>query len=108
MTAALVGQSRTKMPRFAWPLMPTAFRHFLGDRVADVIDLPPANWTRHLFPVMSAMARVMTRGEDEHRFHAKVSAFIGRHLMDSILREMRHGDRPAFAIPTHLAEAPKH
>lgn len=105
MTDALVAQSHTKMPKFAWPLMPTAFRHFLGDRVADVVGLPPANWTRHLFGVMSAATRVMTRGEERHRFHAAVSAYIGRHLMDGILSEMRHGDRPAFAIPTHLADA---
>lgn len=103
MTAALLAQSRTRMPRFAWPIMPTAFRHFLGDHVADIVGLPPANWTRHVFPVMSAFTRIMTRGEERHAFHARVSAFIGRHLMDGILREMRRGDRPAFAIPTHLA-----
>ena len=36
----------------------------------------------------------MTRGEERHAFHARVSAFIGRHLMDGILREMRQR-RPA-------------
>jgi hypothetical protein len=103
MTGALLAQSRSRMPKFAWPIMPTAFRHFLGDHVADIVGLPPANWTRHLFPVMSALTRLMTRGEERHAFHARTSAFIGRHLMDGILREMRQGDRPAFAIPTHLA-----
>jgi ER-bound oxygenase mpaB/B'/Rubber oxygenase, catalytic domain len=103
MAAALVVQSRGRMPRFAWPLMPTAFRHFLGDRVSDMVDLPPANWTRHLFSVMEVLTRLLTRGEEQHAFHARVSAFIGRHLMDGILKEMRHGDRPAFQIPTHLA-----
>lgn len=105
MAAALVAQSRTRLPRVAWPIMPTAFRHFLGDRVADIVDLPPANWTRHLFAVLSAVTRVTTRGAERHAFHARWSAYVGRHLMDGILREMRHGDRPAFAIPTHLAPA---
>ena len=40
MTAALFAQAHSHMPRFAWPLMPTAFRHFLGDQVADMIGVP--------------------------------------------------------------------
>jgi hypothetical protein len=103
MTAALVSQAHGRMPRFAWPLMPTAFRHFLGDPVSDMIGLAPANWTRHCFPVMSALTRVLTRGEEHDAVHARMSAFIGRHLMDGILTEMRGGDRPAYRIPTHLA-----
>lgn len=103
MTAALVEQAHSRMPRLAWPIMPTAFRHFLGDHVADMIALPPANWTRHLFPVMSALTRVATLGKERHAWRARVSAAIGRRLMDGILEEMRGGDRPAFAIPTHLA-----
>ncbi len=104
MTAALVAQAHGRMPRFAWPIMPTAFRHFLGDRVADIIGLPPANWTRRLFPVMSAFTRVATLGKERHAWRARVSAYVGRHLMDGILVEMRDGDRPAFAIPTHLSD----
>jgi hypothetical protein len=83
--------------------MPTAFRHFLGDPVSDMIGLAPANWTRHLFTVMSACTRVLTRGEERDPVHARLSAFIGRHLMNGILAEMRGGDRPAYRIPTHLA-----
>jgi ER-bound oxygenase mpaB/B'/Rubber oxygenase, catalytic domain len=105
MTAALVAQARTRMPRLAWPLMPTAFRHFLGDRVSDMLGVAPANWTRHLFPVMTAVSRVLTRGEERNGAHARLSAFIGRHLMDGLLRETRGGDRPAYAIPTHLRQA---
>jgi hypothetical protein len=104
MTEALVAQAHGRMPRFAWPIMPTAFRHFLGDRVADLVGLPPANWTRYLFPVMSALTRVATLGKERHAWRARVSAAIGRRLMDGILAEMRDGDRPAFAIPTHLVD----
>jgi hypothetical protein len=103
MTSALVAQSRTRLPRFAWPIMPTAFRHFLGNEVADMIGIAPANWTRHLFPLMTLFSRVATRGKERHRLHARFSAFIGRRLMNGLLEEMRGGDRPAFAIPTQLA-----
>jgi ER-bound oxygenase mpaB/B'/Rubber oxygenase, catalytic domain len=103
MTAALVAQAHGRMPKFAWPLLPTAFRHFLGDAVSDMLDVPAANWTRHLFGAMSTVERVLTRGEERHPLHARVSAFIGQHLMDGILKEMRKGDRPAFQIPTYLA-----
>jgi ER-bound oxygenase mpaB/B'/Rubber oxygenase, catalytic domain len=103
MAAALLAQSRGRMPRMLWPVMPSAFRRFLGDRVCNMIGLPPTNWTRHLFVVMSLVSRVMTLGADHHRLHARLDAFMGRHLMDGILSEMRHGERPGFAIPTHLA-----
>ena len=103
MMEALIANAHRHMPRWSRPILPTAFRHFLGDRTADILALPPANWTRHLFPVMSALTRVLTRGKDHHAFHGRVSAFLGRHLMNGILAEMRQGDRPAFAIPDHLA-----
>ncbi len=103
MIGALVAQAHHHMPRLAWPILPTAFRHFLGDRVADVLGLPAANWTRHLFPPLNAVTRILTRGKSRHAVHGRFSAFAGRHLMDGILGEMRHGDRPAFRIPTHLA-----
>lgn len=103
MTAALIGLANQRTPRFARPMMPTAFRHFLGDNVADMIGVPPANWTRHLFGVMSALTKVVTRGQERHVLHARLSAFIGRHLLNGILKEMRSGDRPLFQIPTHLA-----
>lgn len=105
MTAALLAQAHHHMPRFAWPLMPTAFRFFLGDHVADMLALPPANWTRIVFAPMSAISRVMTRGKETHRLHGRFSAFAGRHLMNGVLSEMRSGDRPKFEIPTHLADA---
>ena len=105
MTAALLAQAHQHMPRFAWPLMPTAFRRFLGDEVADMLALPPANWSRHLFTPLNAVTRVLTRGKEQHAMHARFSAFAGRHLMNGILREMRGGERPKFAIPTHLADA---
>jgi hypothetical protein len=104
MTAALIAQAYAHMPRLARPMIPTAFRHFLGDRVADMLDVPTANWTRFMFPVLNRITRVLTRGEVEHAAHARLSAFLGRHLMEGILREMRHGERPPFAIPTHLAQ----
>ncbi len=104
MTAALLAQSRGRMPRMLWPVMPSAFRHFLGNPVCDMISLPPANWTRHLFVLMSFASRLMTAGANRNRFHARIDAMMGRHLMNGILAEMRHGSRPSFAIPTHLAD----
>ncbi len=103
MTDARVAQAHGRMPRVAWPIMPTAFRHFLGDPVANMLGMAPANWTRHVFAIMSAATRVLTRGKERHALHARVSEFIGRHLMDGILSDMRGGERPAFQIPTHLA-----
>lgn len=103
MMAALVAQAHQHMPRFAWPVMPTSFRHFLGDHVADILALPPANWTRHVFTPLNAITRVLTRGKETNPLHGRISAFVGRHLMNGILDEMRGGERPSFDIPDHLA-----
>ncbi|MEM9041217.1 MAG: oxygenase MpaB family protein [Actinomycetota bacterium] len=104
MTDALVVQAHRHMPRLVRPMLPTAFRHYLGDDVADVIGIAPANWSRHLFPALTRMTRLTTRGSSEHQVHARWSAFVGRHLMNGILAEQRHGERPAFQIPIHLAD----
>ncbi len=104
MTTALVGQAHRHMPRMAWPIIPTAFRRFLGDDVADMIGIAPENASRHIYGVMSAITRVITRGKPSGSLHARFSAFMGRHLMNGILSEMRGGERPAFEIPDHLAE----
>ncbi len=103
MTAALVANAHRHLPRLAWGMLPTAFRHFVGDEVADILGLPAANWTRHLFPPLDAITRVLTRNKDRNRTHGRLSAYLGRRLMNGILAEMRSGDRPDFAIPTHLA-----
>ncbi len=102
MTAALLAQSYSRIPKFARPLMPTAFRHFLGNPVSDMIGIPEANWTRHLFGILSTLTTVMTRGEERNPLHARLDAWIGRHLMDAMLLQMRNGVRPAYRIPTHL------
>jgi hypothetical protein len=86
-------------------MMPTAFRHFLGDSVSDMIGIAPANWTRYLFRVLSAVTKIATRGEQRHALHARISSFIGRHLLDGILKDLRQGNRPMFEIPTHLANS---
>jgi hypothetical protein len=104
MTAALLAQAHQRVPRVVWPILPAAFRHFLGEHVADMIGVPHAGGARHVFSVLSAVERVITRGADRHPLRARASAFLGRHLMDGLLKEMRTGERPAFAIPTHLAQ----
>lgn len=102
MTAALVEQAHRHVPRPAWSLMPTAFRHFLGDDVADMLGLDPANWTRHLFTPLDRITETLTRGKDVEGRRARMSAAFGRRLMDGLLAEMRHGDRPGFQIPAAL------
>ncbi len=103
MAAALLAQSRAHMPGPAWKLMPAAFRRYLGDELCDMIDLPPTNWTRHLFGLMTVATKATTHGKRSNRAHAWLSERIGHALMNGVLAEMRHGERPPFAIPTHLA-----
>ncbi len=103
LSVALVEMAHERMPFFMRPMLPSAFRHFLGDRVCDMLDMPAPNWTRPLLPIMARVDRILTKGEEKHPLHARLSAFIGRHMMDGIIKEMRKGSRPAFQIPSHLA-----
>lgn len=68
-----------------------------------MIGLPPTNWTRHLFGLMTVATKATTHGKRSNRAHAWISERIGRALMNGVLAEMGHGKRPPFAIPTHLA-----
>lgn len=105
MQEALLAQSNQHVPRFARPIMPAAFREFLGEEIANDIALPPNNWTRVFFGPMTAMTRVMTRGEARHPLRGWFSRNIGRWMLDAVLSEMRGGGRPDFAIPDHLANS---
>ncbi|MEM7093140.1 MAG: oxygenase MpaB family protein [Actinomycetota bacterium] len=104
MTEALLELAKQRVPKFIYPMMPAAFRYFLGDKVADMLDMPPTNWTRFFIKPMSAVMRVFSRGRTHDPVHGWIMSRFGRWSMNAILSEIRGGDRPAFQIPTHLAD----
>ncbi len=103
MTTALLDQAHEHVPHEAWPLIPAAFRYFLGDEIADMIEIPPSNRTVELLEPLARLTRFTTQGKQSHEAHQWFSEHFGRWMLNAVLAHMRGGDRPSFAIPTHLA-----
>lgn len=81
-------------------ISPALMRQFLPSRVADGLGVPRPNYTRYLVWAMREAAGLgLFRGRIRARFRRFNLAFI-----QALLTIERGGTRPAFAIPTHLAD----
>jgi hypothetical protein len=77
------------------------FRYLAGDRVADLLSLPPAGpWSLVLGPVHALMRRISLHD----RFVRRLSAHLNRAFLEACMGYARGGTRPDFAIPDHLAD----
>lgn len=80
----------------------TLSRHVMGDRVADMIEVPAMNWTRvFLRPLGIVNHRY---AGFLHRFAIrKLMARSGHRVIDLFEEVERGGGRPPFEIPEHLS-----
>ena len=67
-----------------------------------MIGVPKANWTRILFGPMATLTRVMTFGKRHNVVLRWIGEKAGRAMINALLDVTRGGERPSFAIPTHL------
>jgi hypothetical protein len=105
LTAALIGLLRDMLPgRVLDGLPATAVRHYVGDPVADMLDVPRPGWSHRLF----AAGRLLDAGEDGAGDHAsgmrRLSAWLGKHLWQAFLAVENRGERARFEMPDHLAD----
>ena len=104
MTTALLSQAGEIVPRRLSRLPASAIRYYIGDATADLLDVPPADWTMRLFKPLSALTRVTTYGKAHNRLRHSVSSRFGRAMLDLAVKAERSGNRPSFQIPTSLAD----
>lgn len=79
-------------------LSDTAF----GERVADVLAVPPPNWTRWIVRLRAGQKRV-TLGLLDHVPGARARrSYMARHLVQRLLLWKRPDERAAFEIPERL------
>jgi hypothetical protein len=77
-------------------------RQCVPDEIADMLGVPPANWTKALFFLENAILRGIDRFEFRHRNFSKLlESFSGR-LVDQLVLIERGGNRPLFRIPKSL------
>ncbi len=80
-------------------------RLFIGDETAALLEVPPADWTRRLVGDMRTVSgRASWLVAHDRVVRALASAFSRRVLTGFVTHE-RHGARPSFTVPEHLALA---
>jgi ER-bound oxygenase mpaB/B'/Rubber oxygenase, catalytic domain len=102
--AALLEQGRQVAPPGLRGLPATTVRFYVGDATADLLSVPPADWTRALFGPLARVTRVFS-AEKAHRVLLRnLSDRMGLGMLQLAVTAERGGQRPAFAIPTQLAD----
>lgn len=103
LAAALLEQASSLAPPGLGGMPASAIRWYIGDEPADMIGIPRADWTRHLFGPLASMTRVMSAGRIRSGISPAFSEWFGRGMLTLAVDAERGGDRAQFAIPTELA-----
>jgi hypothetical protein len=103
LTAALLAQGTRLSPPGLRGLPASTVRYYVGDHTADLIGVPPADWTRFLFAPMADLSRTLSVGWLHQHFLRALSGHVGFGMLSLAVKSERFGGRPAFAVPTGLA-----
>lgn len=77
-------------------------RYLCGDEVADMLDIPAADWTRHVVRQYARLVELSDDIQDLGRMTAWVAERLGASFIRAVLGSERKGSRPDFAIPESL------
>jgi hypothetical protein len=101
--AALLEQGTRLAPPGLRGLPAATVRYYVGDGTADLLSVPPADWTRLMFRPLADVSRKLSVERLHHRFLSALSERIGFGMLALAVRAERYGGRPAFQVPTSLA-----
>lgn len=101
---ALLAQGQRLTPAGLNGLPATTVRFYVGDATADILGVPPSDWTRSLFVPLARLTRMLSAEKAHRRFLRSYSDRIGLGMLQLAVGAERSGQRPAFAIPTELAD----
>ncbi len=104
MTAALLEQASAVVPRGLRGLPASTIRFYVGDSTADLLDVPPSDWTLRLLQPLAGLTRLTTYAKAHGRLRHSVSSRFGRAMLEMAVNAERQGNRASFQIPTSLAE----
>jgi hypothetical protein len=112
MADALVQGLEYALPGTIFDGLPRTLIRHLDERVADVLGLPPDDWTVKLFGLLEAAFDVSAETADLNTSMASAVGVFNRELMRAVVYTDRGPHRPAFSIPEalvpRLQEAPPH
>jgi hypothetical protein len=101
LTKALIGFMEYHIPGNLFDgLAATTIRYCAGDELADMLAVPPADWTNRLLGVKHAIFRWDDRAGDLSPAAEKLLNLFSRKLIEGIVWMRRGGRRAQFRIPT--------
>jgi hypothetical protein len=80
-------------------------RHILGEEIANMLAVPPADWTRHLIGPLAMLNKATDELGDHSKVVARISELFGRKLVEGMVWMNRGAGRPPFRIPITLRES---
>ena len=80
-------------------------RLFIGDPTADLLEVPKADWTGRLVGGMRGLSERSSWLVVHDAVVRRLVSHLSRRTLAGFVDHERHGDRPSFAIPDHLADS---
>lgn len=77
-------------------------RFFMGDEIADMLDIPPADWGQHLLRPLPLLGRFAGQAQARLPFLTQLAEQFGCAMMDGLMRMDRGGKRAEFHMPVAL------
>lgn len=103
LTAALLDFMDGQLPgRLLDGFPATLIRESIDPGVADLLQVPRADWTTRLFRIEDAFFGLTARLEIKHRRHSRLMAWISYKVVQELVHIERGGNRELFRIPPAL------
>ncbi|MFD8498832.1 oxygenase MpaB family protein [Amycolatopsis sp. NPDC059657] len=99
LTAALIESMRGMLGPALRGAPPSLIRHLCGDELADLLGVPPADWTALAVQLSSGTSLVYGKVGDRSRLAAALSSKAGELLMAGALRASNRGNRYDWTVP---------
>jgi len=104
LTAALIECMRGFLGPALHGAPPSLIRHFCGDALADLLAVPPADWTSLGIQLQSGASLLFGKLGDRVPLIAALSSKAGEILLDAALRASNRGNRYDWPTPASEAE----
>ncbi|HJZ47060.1 MAG TPA: oxygenase MpaB family protein [Roseiflexaceae bacterium] len=77
-------------------------RFFIGDAIADLLEIPPSDWMQQLLWPLPLLGRFAGQAQARLPFVTQLSEQFGCAMMDGLMRMERGGKRAEFHMPVAL------
>jgi hypothetical protein len=82
-------------------------RFFMGDAIADMLEIPPADWGQQLLRPLPLLGRFAGQAQARLPFLTQLAEQFGCAMMDGLMRMDRGGKRAEFHMPVALRKHSK-